>query len=106
MLVHTSRAEGCSYALQEAIYSGLKIISSDIPENLFAMEIPTVSMFRNDDYSDLYLKMKNLLDKKNESDIKDVNESREIIRSKYSIEVWADNIMDEYRSKGCLVKKL
>lgn len=106
VFLHTSRAEGCSYALQEAIYSGLKIISSDIPENLFAKEIPTVSIFKNNDCNDLYLKMKDFLDEEMKLQINDVNEARTIIRNKYSIEIWADNIIAEYRCNGDLINEL
>ncbi|EHK2338406.1 glycosyltransferase family 4 protein [Clostridium perfringens] len=95
--LHASRAEGCSYALQEAIYSGLRIISSDIPENLFAKEIPTVYMFKNNDCNELYFKMKNVLDGKVEFKVEDKEKARRIIRDKYSIDVWSDNVIEEYK---------
>ena len=41
--LHISKAEGLSYALLEAVYSGIDAIVSDIPENEFAKEFRGVS---------------------------------------------------------------
>lgn len=96
VFLHPSRAEGCSYALQESIYSGLPIISSDIPENLFAQNIPTVKLFKSNDFIDLYTKMKEFLNNKELITTEDIVKSREIIKNNYSIDVWADKIVNEY----------
>lgn len=96
VFLHPSRAEGCSYAAQESVYSGLQVISSDIPENLFLRNVPSVTLFENNNYMDLYVTMKEVLDGKVIINENDINRSREIIDSNFSIEVWADKIIKEY----------
>lgn len=99
IFLHVSRAEGCSYALQESIYFGLPIISSDIPENLFVKNIPSVILCKNSDYNDLYLKMKMLLDNRLKITENDIENSRQFINNNFSIEVWTKKIIKEYFNK-------
>ena len=41
--------------------------------------------------------MKNVLDGKVEFKVEDKEKARRIIRDKYSIDVWSDNVIEEYK---------
>ena len=93
--LHISRAEGLSYALLEAVYAGLPVISSDIQENLFAKVFPTVHFVKNEDVSSIVKAM---------SDILLVSlipseaylQSRCMIEKDYSISNWVTKLLERY----------
>ena len=94
--LHVSLAEGCSYALEEAIYAGLPIICSDIDENKFASDFSTVRMVKNRDADSIAVAMKDVIDNKFIVTEKMVDESREKIINNYSVEAWAKKIISLY----------
>lgn len=95
--LHLSRGEGLSYALLEAIYSGLPVIVSDIEENLIASDFPTTIMVRNEEVSDIVNAMK-LLQKTNYKMFDGaIIQSRNIIEQSYSIKSWAKRILSDYK---------
>ena len=94
--LHISRAEGLSYALLEAIYAGLPVIVSDIKENLIAKEFPTAIIVRSESVEDIKLAIQLLKSKNYVIPKQDVEASRKIIESKYSIEVWVKRILELY----------
>lgn len=93
--LHISRAEGLSYALLEAAYSGLPVICSDIPENRFAEKFKTVSMVASENVNAIGNAMKDQL-KTVCCDERDVQEVRQRINKEYSISCWVNNILAEY----------
>lgn len=93
--LHISRAEGLSYALLEAVYAGLPVICSDIPENRFAQKFPTVEMVESENISSIAEKMKYVINQTKYS-IELINKSRKIIDEEYSIDCWVKNILRQY----------
>ncbi len=93
--LHISRAEGLSYALLEAIYSGLRVVCSDIRENLFASEFPTVLMVKSEDVNSIRKGMEKAIEDGAPSE-EDIAKSRLIIEEKYSIESWTKQMLNIY----------
>lgn len=94
--LHISRQEGLSYALLEAIYSGVSVICSDIEQNMFAMEFPTVKMIPVGNSDALAKKMKEVIDGTWRPTEEEINVSKNMIRDKYSIDSWVRNIQNYY----------
>lgn len=96
--LHLSRSEGCSYALIEASYFGLPIISSDIDENMFLNHLPTIKMIRSESIIDTFNAMKNIIEQDFLLDVSDVLDTKNTIRKYYSLDAWVKNILSVYRS--------
>lgn len=96
--LHISRAEGLSYALMEAIYSGLPVIVSDIEENMVVRDFPTVIMVRNENIDDITSAMCSLLSSGFVLDANKIVESRRRIEETYSIQAWAKRIFNVYKT--------
>lgn len=94
--LHISRQEGLSYALLEAIYSGVAVICSDIEQNLFAKKFPTVLFVPVGDSKALADKMKSLITGELRITEDDVKKSKELINKHYSIESWVKKVQDYY----------
>ena len=95
VFIQASRRETFSYAVCEAAYAGLPIISSDIAGLEWAHELPTVSFFENEDKNGLYAQMKAFLDGKCVPD-SDVHRSQEYIKDNLSISAWVRSIIGYY----------
>ena len=93
--LHISRAEGLSYALLEAVYAGLPVICSDISENRFAVQFPTVEMVESENTTDIAEKMKYIINEKKYSNDM-IEKSRKMIENEYSIACWVKNILKQY----------
>lgn len=98
--LHISRQEGLSYALLEAIYSGVIIICSDIEQNLFAQKFPTVFLVPVEDSMALANKMKAIITGALYITDDDVIKSKEMVRNEYSIESWVKKIQNFYFGSG------
>ena len=98
--LHISRAEGQSYALLEAIYAGLPVICSDIPENLFAQQFQNVLWVKNGDAEDLAEKLRLVLDEFPMPNREGVVRNREIIDKKFSIQAWVEQTVIRYFPAG------
>lgn len=96
--LHISRAEGLSYALLEAVYSGLPVIVSDIEENLIAKEFPTVYMVKTEDVSGIIKAMEYLNKTNFRLSPSAVQETRNLIEEKYSVDSWAKRILNSYNT--------
>ena len=96
VFLHLSRSEGLSYALLEAIYAGLIVICSRIPENLPVEKCPTVHFVESENVDQIYLEMKHLLENNFEISKEDIDFSREYIYKNFSIDNWCDKIMKIY----------
>lgn len=94
--LHLSRSEGLSYALLEAVYSGLPVICSDIPENLPVKDCPTVKFIKNENVFEVIKQMMILLDSNFYLSKEDVDTSRNFIEKFFSIDSWVNNIMEIY----------
>lgn len=95
VFIQASRRETFSYAVCEAAYAGLPVISSDIAGLEWAHELPTVSFFENEDMNGLYAQMKAFLDGKCVHD-RDARRSQEYIKDNLSIGAWAQSIIGYY----------
>lgn len=95
VFIQASRRETFSYAVCEAAYAGLPVISSDIAGLEWAHDLPSVAFFENENSAQLYLLMKNCLDGKSRSSA-EIESSRQFIYSNYSLAVWAKRIMEQY----------
>lgn len=96
--LHISRAEGHSYALLEAIYAGLPVICSDIPENRFAAVFPTVTMVRSEDTNAIAQAMTAAL-QKGDCGAENKALARARIEQEYSVSAWARSIRQIYEAQ-------
>lgn len=83
-----------SYALEEACYSGLPCITSDIIGIQLAKELPNVKFFENKDVEELIIKILDTID--NQINEKEISISKQIIKEKYSEYTWCKNIYSYY----------
>lgn len=95
VFIQASRKETFSYAVCEAAYAGLSVISSDIAGLEWAHSLPTVEFFSVTDVEELYKLMKKYLDGWGNLDNKYL-ETREIIYRKFSLNVWVNTILNYY----------
>lgn len=95
VFIQASRRETFSYAVCEAAYGGLPVISTDIAGLEWAHDLPTVDFVDNEDVNSLYLAMKKYLDGKTFS-LELCDASREIIARKYSTDAWTCKILNSY----------
>jgi glycosyltransferase involved in cell wall biosynthesis len=95
IFIQASRRETFSYAVCEAAYAGLPVISSDIAGLEWAHALPTVSFFENEDVDGLYAQMKEFLDGKLVPET-DVCASQAHIKENLSMEAWAHSIIGYY----------
>lgn len=95
VFIQASRRETFSYAVCEAAYAGLPVISSDIAGLEWARALPTVSFFENEDVDGLYAQMKEFLDGKSQS-LDDINRCRTYVEANLSVEAWAQKIILHY----------
>lgn len=96
VFIQASRRETFSYAVCEAAYAGLPVISSDIAGLEWAHDLPSVVFFENENTEQLYLLMKNCLDGQRCSNM-EIERSREFVCTRYSLRVWAEEIMAQYQ---------
>ena len=94
--LHISRAEGMSYALLEAIYSGTFVICSDIDENLFSKSFDYVTFVKTGDVDSLYEKIKYYYNNQINYEHYAFDKNRTIIEEKYSTNSWAKDICNLY----------
>ena len=95
LFIQASRRETFSYAVCEAAYAGLPVISSDIPGLEWAHDLPTVEFFETENAEQLYLLMKKWLDRKT-VDADQIAQTQKIIEDRYSLRVWVDRVMKHY----------
>lgn len=100
--LHISRAEGCSYAMIEAAYFGLPIISSDIEENLFLDNLPNVSYIKVDSVDRTYSAMKKMIESDFYISASDIAQTKQKINEKYSLNGWVNSIIKAYTIYGNL----
>lgn len=95
VFIQASRKETFSYAVCEAAYAGLPVISSDIAGLEWAHALPTVTFFPNEDVQALYEAMREFLDGKSISE-QERYISQKHIEDTLSLEVWAKHVIEHY----------
>lgn len=95
LFIQASRRETFSYAVCEAAYAGLPVISSDIAGLEWAHELSTVTFFPNEDAHALYEAMRVFLDGRSLPE-HEIHMSRKHIEDTLSVEVWVRHIMQHY----------
>lgn len=95
LVVHPSTLEGLSLSLLEALSYGRCVLTSDIPENLEAVDGTAVA-FRSEDVEDLYRKMDHLL--QHPEMVRSFEEkSRRLVHERFSWDHVVDRLEDIYR---------
>lgn len=97
--LHVSRSEGLSYALLEALYSGMIVICSDIEQNMFAKKFKNTVFVKNENAIEISQAMQEALEGKITVSQLEIEESRKLIEEKYSIKEWNRQILKWYFGK-------
>ncbi len=95
VFIQASRKETFSYAVCEAAYAGMPVISSDISGLEWAHDVPSVKFFESENVDSLYDVMKTFLDGY-VLDKEAILNSKEIISAKYSLDAWVNQIIGYY----------
>ena len=96
VFIQASRRETFSYAVCEAAYAGLDVISSDIYGLEWAHTIPGVSFFESENVEQLYRMLKKRLDNQFYFPTSVVESSRRIIEECFSVQVWVSRVIEQY----------
>ena len=99
VFIQASRRETFSYAVCEAAYAGLPVISSDIAGLEWAHSLPSVRFFENEDVDGLYVCMKAFLDGEGVP-ANDVLQSQKHIEQTLGLDVWTRHILTHYGLEG------
>lgn len=94
--VQASRRETFCYAVCEAAYAGMDVISSDIEGLEWAHSLPSVSFFESENEEQLYSLLKQRLDKGSHLPQSAVETSREIIEKEFSVDDWVTRVIAAY----------
>jgi glycosyltransferase involved in cell wall biosynthesis len=97
VLISASRDETFSYAVCEALYSGMLVLSSDIVGLSWAKSFPTVRFFESEKVSELRDLIIELITNHRSSN-DEIYASRELIDSQFSISNWANEVIRIYYS--------
>ena len=95
VFIQASRRETFSYAVCEAAYAGMPVISTDIAGLEWAHDLPTVDFVPGEDVQALYTAMKRYLEGKTFT-MRQYDHSRGVIARKYSTEEWTKKILAHY----------
>ncbi len=96
IMISASRSEGFSFALAEAIYSGLVTVVSDIPGTSWSREFDARYEFKSGDSNSLKDALLSALNHTITED--EQNGNRQILKDKYSMDVWANAVYEELNS--------
>lgn len=98
VFIQASRKETFAYAVCEAAYAGMNVITSDIPGLEWAHNIPNISFFESENTEELYFLLKEQIDNNFYVDNTKLENSRKYIYNNYSTDKWAEDIINIYLS--------
>lgn len=93
IMLSASRSEGFSFSLAEAIYSGLVTVVSDIPGTSWSRGFDARYEFKSGDSNSLKDALLSALNHTITED--EQNGNRQILKDKYSMDVWANAVYEE-----------
>lgn len=96
VFIQASRRETFSYAVCEAAYAGMPVISSDIAGLEWAHDLPSVFFFENENEEQLYQLMKAHLNHSIDLDPDIITQTRTLIEKEYSLTAWTKKVMSFY----------
>lgn len=96
VFIQASRRETFSYAICEAAYYGLPVISTDIAGVEWAHSIPSVNFVKAEDFYALKNIMKDFLEGKTISS-QVISDSQKAIIENYTVAVWVKNVIAHYQ---------
>jgi len=96
IFISSSRYEGFSYAVLEAMVRGLPIVCSDIPGLIWAREAPLVNFFISENISNLSEVLQKLMQKDALELKRMFSDNRDFVVDKYSMQKWTDKLLDIY----------
>jgi hypothetical protein len=89
-MLSASRTEGFSYALGEAIYSGLITVVSDILPNAWSREFKARFEFETENAESLSIALKNALEYNPIHE--EITFNQKLFEQRYSLDAWADSV--------------
>ena len=95
-MVSASRAEGFSYAIAEAIYTGLPIVYSDIPGTLWTSDFESTSIFESGNPASLISAINRVME--NGISLESQQNNRKKMEELYSMDAWVNQVMDVINS--------
>ena len=95
--IQASRRETFCYALCEAAYAGMDAISSDIRGLEWGHNVPSITFFESENKEQLYQLLKERLNQKTTVSDSVTEVSRKVIEENYSVDVWVNQIIREYK---------
>lgn len=95
IMVSASRSEGFSYALAEAIYSGLVTVVSDISGTAWSREFAGRFEFESGNSDSLKSVLKDAFNYT--ISVEKQQKNRELFEQKYSMDVWAESVYNELK---------
>jgi glycosyltransferase involved in cell wall biosynthesis len=96
VFVSASREEGFSYAIGEAMASGLPVVSSDIPGPAAYFSAAGVTTFRSEDASDLEAVLRRTCETTTTERLRLGEANRDFIRTRLSLPVHVDGVLTAF----------
>lgn len=93
IFLSSSRSEGFSYSIMEALYLGESVVTSDLSAVQWALRYDTVLKFESENVDDCAEKLCTCIEKMS-SNKKDRRKVSEQLLQDYSIEKWNDNVYE------------
>lgn len=96
VFIQASRKETFAYAVCEAAYAGMQVISSDIPGLEWAHKVPSIKFFKSESSDELYALLKEAIENNFLISNDTIENTRKYINENYSTDKWAEDIIKIY----------